>query len=151
MTTQLAFDTPACGANGSVTHGPLPLAGRAVCTRKSAATAPAPHSIAASTGPADRGRRTGGSKEFGRRSSLATRVEVAFAVVLLIALAAVESYFIAHAILGLQAPPEPRAAAVAAATAPPAREGAPFSPESSRLSMLVTVASYLASGLGGSR
>lgn len=53
------------------------------------------------------------------RPSLATRVEAAFAVVVLIGLAAVESYFIAHAALSLQTRPEPSAVAAAAPTTPP--------------------------------
>ncbi|MGI8423216.1 MAG: hypothetical protein ACR2NO_03745 [Chloroflexota bacterium] len=85
------------------------------------------------------------------RPSLATRVEAAFAVVVLIGLAAVESYFIAHAALSLQTPPEPRAVAAAAPTTPLASERAPISPQSSRLTMLITLGSYVASGLGGVR
>ena len=80
--------------------------------------------------------------------SLATRVEAAFAVVVLIGLAVIESYFIAHAALNLQTPAKPHTVAAAGPATPPANERARFSPESSRLTMLVTVASYLASGLG---
>jgi len=90
----------------------------------------------------------GESKAFGRTPSLATRIEGALAVVVLIGLAAIESYFIAHAALSLQPPPEPSAVAAEAPAASSAEGRARFSPESSRLTMLVTVASYLASGLG---
>ncbi|MEJ7669246.1 MAG: hypothetical protein WKH97_11030 [Casimicrobiaceae bacterium] len=131
MTNQLAFGTLSCGPNGSVAHAPAALAGRRVCTHPSPAGKPSTRSTAA---PAARSldiRRSGKREEFGTRPSLATRVEAAFAVAVLIGLAAIEGYFIAHAALSLQTPPESRAVAAAAFAAPPASERAQFSPHSS--------------------
>jgi len=133
-----------------VAHAPAALAGHRVCTHPSPAGTPSTRSIAATAARASSIRKLAGREEWGMRTSLATRVEAAFAVAVLIGLAAVEIYFIAQAALSLQTPPEPRAVA-AAAFAPPASERAQFSPQSSRLAMLVAVGSYVAAGLGGGR
>ena len=159
MTIQLAFSRLSCGSNGSLAHAPAALAGRHVCTRTSPVRTPSPRSIAAPVARPSSIRRSGRRVEFGMRPSLATRVETAFAVAVLIGLAAVESYFIAHAALILRAPPEPHAVtavalgavAAAAPLTPLASERVRFSPQSSRLAMLATVGSYVASGLGGRR
>ncbi|MBA3507262.1 MAG: hypothetical protein H0T80_15980 [Betaproteobacteria bacterium] len=151
MPTQLAFSTLSCGPNGSVAHVAAAFASRRGCTHTSPTGTPSTRSIVA---PAARPldiRRSGKREKFGTRTSLATRVEAAFAVAVLIGLAAIEGYFIAHAALSLQTPPESRAVAAAAFAAPPASERAQFSPQSSRLAMLVTVGSYVAAGLGGGR
>ena len=151
MTTQLAFGTLSCGLNRSVAHAPAAFAGRRVCAPTFPAGTPSTRGIVSpAAGPLEL-RRSGKREKFGTRTSLATRVEAAFAVAVLIALAAVESYFIAHAALSLQTPPEPRAVAASPSTTPTASEHPGLSPQSSRLAMLVTVGSYIAAGLGGGR
>jgi len=147
MTNQLAFGTLAGGSYRGLAHAPTGSV-RRVCTRTTQPCRPSP-CIAASTRP----RIIHGSPErekFAIRRSLAARLEATFAIAVLVAFAAIESYCIAQAALSLQTRSEPRARAIAAAT-PHARETAPISPRSSRLALLGTLGSYLASGLGGIR